>query len=157
MKNRTVGSLLESLAIGLLIGLLWAAVARSQTPQVSIEPRIYRDTVVRVGSDSTRPVLFGFDSALVARAHLPYTTPARAFCVRAYAPGPDLVIVDSLVSIASPEFPACAPQDLPLVIRPVCELTFEEHVVWTVQKARPAILFCGVPPNVKVLLFARDR
>ena len=123
-----------------------SAVARGQTPQVSIETPT--DTVVT--PEGKRPLLFGFAKQVVDSAGLPQTAPRRSFCARARKQG-DVVLVDSIVSRAEPELPACRPQDVPLVIRPTCELSFAEHVLYDVQRVRPVILFCGVPPVVYLI------
>lgn len=130
-----------------------SSVAHSQQPpQVSIDPRVKQDTVVALTPTGRAPLLFGFMRQVVDSAGLPVTVPARSFCVRArYDKNTNVVHVDSVVSPAEAELPACMPEDVPLVIRPECKLSWAENILWRMQKVRPVILFCGIPPEVYLL------
>jgi hypothetical protein len=144
----TVRGMVRISAIGaavLIASALASSLAHGQVPQVSIEPRRQVDTAITPRGRT--PLLFGFSKQVVDATGIPVTAPARSYCALAHVEG-GLVSVDSVVSSAEPELPACRPEHVPLVLRPECKLTYAEHVLWTVQRYRPVIFLCGNPPEV---------
>lgn len=141
---------ISAIGAGLILALtIVASLAHAQgQPQVSIEPRIHRDTTAR--PTANRQILFGFSQQVLTATELPVTAPMRSFCAIARRDG-DVVVVDSVVARVDAELPSCPPEQVPLAIRPTCELTMSEHLTWIVQKLRPAILFCGEPSQVYLL------
>jgi hypothetical protein len=153
MKLNRNSSGIVTMAVLVIVALVClASLAAAQTPpQVWIDRQVPKDTVVQVTPNERKPLLFGFDSAVVRAAGLPNTAPARSYCTVVRS-AQEVVFVDSVVERAEAELPACEAHLVPLVIRPVCNLTPSEHILWVVQKLRPVILFCGATSDPKVFL-----
>jgi hypothetical protein len=137
------------LAIAAILLIAFAAEGQGP-PAVSIERVKPADTVS--APQKGAPLVFGFSAAVMQATGLPATAPMRSFCALARMKA-DTVFVDSIIDRAEPELPACRPEHVPIAIRPECKLNYAEHVLWTVARIRPAILFCGLPPEV--YLFSR--
>lgn len=141
---------ISALGAGLLAAIAVASsVAHSQTPpQVWVE-RPKQDTVVQL-APTNKPIVFGFSRTVMQVTGLPNASPMRAYCVRARIES-DVILVDPPVSEAAPELPQCDQTEVPLVIRPLCQLTPEEHLAWRVKRERPVLFVCG-PTNPPVVL-----
>lgn len=146
-KSEIALALLFRLAV-IGVVLFAAGLLGAQQPQVSIEPK--KDTI----AEAPKQIVFGFSRVVMGVTALPLTSPPRAYCVHARLTA-DTLLVDPPVTEAEPLFPQCARSEVPLVIRPMCQLTYEERLSWVVKHERPVIFVCDHDGEPAVVLLTK--